>query len=296
MSRVAYVIVARDKAAHVEKAVRAAFAQTYAPMDIVLSDQGSTDGTREILDRLAAAYEGPNTVRRLDCPLVDRRGMPGLNVHFGWVMEQIDAELVIVATADDFSLPERAARMVEAFDRTGAAMVRTRIAYAKPGQEVHSFSRYEREGWVGVRECIEDKVGGSSAGGWRRSFWDQVKPMPLIPGEDVYLPPLACVLGGFWYIAEPLYVYVEHADVNNTGLQGVQAALPEAERLPYTEHAFFQQSCGYHDVLSKMQALQVGTHEERESVARAAWKRFTGWMRARREMTLAGTAPLPVRI
>ena len=44
----AFIIPARDKEKHVRRAMRSAFKQTYADMQIVVSDQGSTDNTRKV--------------------------------------------------------------------------------------------------------------------------------------------------------------------------------------------------------------------------------------------------------
>ena len=69
--KTAYVITAREKAKlapHVERCVLAAFAQkTREPIDIILSDQGSTDGTRELLQRLGQYTDNcASNVLRLD--------------------------------------------------------------------------------------------------------------------------------------------------------------------------------------------------------------------------------------
>lgn len=291
--RVAYLIPARDKVAAIALSVTAALEQTYAPMEILISDQGSTDGTRAAIDQLVAGYTGPNTVRVLDCPDTARRGMAGLNAHLDWMMRQTDAELVLLSSADDYALPERTVRVVEAFDVSGADMVRNALLYLKPGAaEAHAQTRYARAGLVEVAACIREKVGGSSAAAWRRSFWERVAPLPPLAGEDVYLPPLACVLGGLWFIAEPLHVYVEWADARNTGLQGVIAALPEGRaRHPMYENMQFQTAATYHAVLEKMQALQVGSPEQRGEVARAVWGRCVHWLQVRMQMALEGVAP-----
>src|SRR5689334_14047932 len=46
----------------VEEAVKAAFAQTYSPLEIILSDDCSKDRTFEIMREMAASYRGPHRV------------------------------------------------------------------------------------------------------------------------------------------------------------------------------------------------------------------------------------------
>ncbi|MBP7408371.1 MAG: glycosyltransferase [Flavobacteriales bacterium] len=58
MTTVAVVIPCYNVQAHVEVAVRSVFAQTHADLDIVAVDDGSTDGTRAILQRLVTESSG----------------------------------------------------------------------------------------------------------------------------------------------------------------------------------------------------------------------------------------------
>jgi glycosyltransferase involved in cell wall biosynthesis len=54
------VVTARDEAGAVEMTVRRLLAQRYPGLEVVVVDDRSTDGTSEILDRLAAAAGGPD--------------------------------------------------------------------------------------------------------------------------------------------------------------------------------------------------------------------------------------------
>jgi len=293
--KVAYVLFVRDKAhlaQWVEKSVRSAFAQTYAPMEIVLSDQGSTDGTRELLARLAAEYAGPNTLRLLDCPRTERHGMAGMNDHLEWLHDELDCDIFIPATADDYAPPQRAARLVEAFERTGADMVGGVMTVEDPyGKAPTVRSSHAREGWVSVTDTVAAKVGGSSAPAWRTALWKRVRPIPATAGCDVWLPPLACALGGFWFINEVLYTRLEHADVKNTGLEGVLKALPEDQQRPVHETIRFQTARAWAWTVERMCSLNVGTHEDRSAARKAVNLQVEGWLAVRDEMALAREAP-----
>lgn len=297
--KVSYVIFARDKAHHaeqLERCVRSAFVQTYGPLEIVLSDQGSTDGTREIFARLAAQYSGPHTVKVLDCPETARVGMAGLNAHLDWLHNTLDCDIFVPSAADDEADPRRAELLVEAFERTGADMVGAAMLFADPaGKAPLARSSFTREGWVTVQDVVEAKVGGSSAPAWRREFWHRVGPAPVLCGCDVWMPPLASVLGGFYYLNTPLYTYFTHADLKNTGLEGVAKALPESERGAIDEHRFFQTAVSWHWVLRRMEALGVGSKEDRAWVKEAAWAHYEVWGDTRTAMTLRGEPPKPFK-
>jgi hypothetical protein len=286
----AWCILARDKAAHVGRAMRSAFEQTLEGLEIVISDQGSTDGTREAIAREVEAYRGPHAVRVLDCPDTAPRGMAGLNAHFAWVATQIDAEAMMPASADDCALPECAAEMLRLLETSGAAMVGMPMLTAGPDGAVHGRAAFSEEGFVSVRQVIEHKIGGSAQMAWRRDFFERIGPVPAICGADVFLPPLACVLGGFFVSQKPLYIYVQHRDAGNMGLEGVLAAAPEAERLPIVELMHWQTGRAYEQCLLRMVKLGAGTPDERDALAFAAFGRYRQAAKCREEMTLAGQA------
>lgn len=298
--KVAYVIFARNKmrnAAQMEKCVRAALAQTYTPLEVVLSDQGSSDGTRELLHRLAAEYTGPHTVRLLDCPETALTGMAGLNAHLAWLHAELDCDIFVPSAADDDAHPERTAKLVEAFERTGADMVGAAMQFADPAGRVPvARSAYARTGWVTVADCVFHKVGGSSAPAWRRSLWDRLMPIPALCSPDVWMPPAACLLGGFYYINEPLYTYFTHADADNTGLEGVMRAQPAEAQAGFDELRFFQTAASWQWVLRRMTTLKVGGHDDQYAVERAILAHAEAWSGARTDLTLRREAPraLPI--
>jgi hypothetical protein len=305
--KAAYAIFARDKAhqaVHVERQVRAAFAQTH-PCEILLSDQGSTDGTRELLARLTEEYVGGagpypthHTVRLLDCPDTALRGMAGLNAHLAWLMDQTDAEIFIHAAADDDAAPERAAVLMEGFERTGADMVGGAMYFKDPsGQREMSRTSFAREGWCSVREMVELKVGGGAAAAWRRNLWERLSPIPGLCSPDVWMPPLAAVLGGFYFINKPLYTYYHHADARNTGLEGALiAAKDDAARRVIDEHRFYQTAAAWLWVHRAMKRIGVGNADDRAIVLEGVLAHTEAWIDTRTTQTLNREPPQPFAI
>lgn len=298
--KVAYAVFVRNKAhmaPFLERQVRSAFAQTY-PCEILLSDQGSNDGTRELLHRLAAEYKGDkHQVRLLDCPDVAFHGMAGLNAHVGWLQNQTDAEVFIHACADDYAMPERAEVLVDAFKRTGADMVGGAMYFEEPDGSNRGRTSFAREGWVTVHDMVHEKAGGGSAAGWRRDLWQRLAPIPAIGGLDVWMPPLACVLGGFYFVNQPLYTYIRHADPSNTGLEGALAAAEnDAARRVIDEHRFFQTAASWEWVLRRMKSLKVGMKADHDIVKEAVYAHCEVWLETRMTQTVNREPPQPFRI
>ena len=101
---VTFALFAYNQERYVREAVEGAFAQTYEPLEIILSDDCSTDRTFAIMQDMADAYEGPHNVRAVRTP----RNL-GVTSHVLLRGKEASGELVVVAAGDDISTPERTA-------------------------------------------------------------------------------------------------------------------------------------------------------------------------------------------
>lgn len=230
--KVSFIVPCRNKAGFVARTVQTVLAQTYAPMEIVLSDQGSTDGTFEIISDMASKYDGPNIVRVLQCPHTEYRGMAGLNQHLNWLNEQIEGDIVIMCSADDLNHPDRAKYTVEAFERHNPSYVGTCVQYLDADLEWRGeITAYrmdtpeeERDGFVDPLANVNDLIGSSASSAWARDLYSKYGPLRGVESQDILLPFFATLERGIFYVSKALHAYVRHADANNTGQEGVVRA------------------------------------------------------------------------
>lgn len=102
--RVSFALLAFNQQAFIADAVQAALAQDCAPLEIILSDDHSSDDTFAIIEQLAAAYRGPHTVR------INRNPANlGIGAHINQVVGMSHGDLLVMAAGDDISEPERVA-------------------------------------------------------------------------------------------------------------------------------------------------------------------------------------------
>lgn len=100
---ISYVVTAYNIEQFIKEAIECAFAQTYSPLEIVLSDDCSTDGTFEIMKEMAANYHGPHKIK-----LNRNEQNLGITRHMNKAyLELATGEIIIAAHGDDISLPER---------------------------------------------------------------------------------------------------------------------------------------------------------------------------------------------
>ena len=62
------LLFAYNQEAYIRDALRGALAQTYSPLQILVSDDASTDGTAAIVAEELAGYRGPHDVEFLQNP------------------------------------------------------------------------------------------------------------------------------------------------------------------------------------------------------------------------------------
>lgn len=201
-----FFVLAYNQAAHVRAAVEGAFAQTYAPLEIILSDDCSPDETFAIMEEMAAAYAGPHTV------VLNRNPANlGLTAHIDRVMALARGDFVVQAAGDDVSLPQRTAALVAAWQADGAVTA------------VHSgMDRIDADGRVApypprLPVCadltpaaiVEDGfhlIGASM--GWARAIFTTFGPLPAAAlVEDRPIAFRAALTGRIAYVPETLLQY-----------------------------------------------------------------------------------------
>src|SRR5215210_7890630 len=97
---VTFMIFAYNQEQFIREAVRGALAQTYAPLELIFSDDCSHDRTFEIIEEEVANYDGPHKI-----VLNRNKENLGTGGHVNRVMELAKGELIVAAAGDDISLP-----------------------------------------------------------------------------------------------------------------------------------------------------------------------------------------------
>ena len=253
--KVSCLVPVRNKAFFVGHTIKSTLDQTY-PCEILLSDQGSTDGSLDILKYHQSAYRGPHKVRLLQCPVTEPKGMSGFNAHIHWMMGQTDADLIIIVSADDLNHPDRVKRTVEEYQMHRPSFIGTKMQFLTPPadgslkMEVEGITAFDPKGsrFITAREHIEQLVGGSVSTAWDREFYEKIGGLSRHMIPDVYLPFLATLDRGFYMIDEQLFAYIRHPGEGNTGIGGRMLAVEQdGEMLFLNELANYQIVSTYYE-------------------------------------------------
>lgn len=123
----------------VEEAVRSALEQNYRPVQLIVIDDGSTDGSREVLARLAIEYTGRMTVFHQD----NEGPYPARNQG----LRHANGELVAFLDADDYWEEDCLAKLYQALRADQADLSYCgwqNVGTGGPGTEAHVPPEYER--------------------------------------------------------------------------------------------------------------------------------------------------------
>ena len=100
---VSYLLFTYNQEKYIKEAVESALAQTYSPLEIIISDDHSSDKTFDIVKDLFKKYNGPHKV------IINRNNKNlGIAGHVNKVFSMAKGELFVMAAGDDVSYPYRA--------------------------------------------------------------------------------------------------------------------------------------------------------------------------------------------
>lgn len=213
-----FALFAYNQEAFVREAVRAAFAQTYRPLEIILSDDTSSDRTFAIMEEEAHAC--PADVRLI---LNRNERNLGIGNHINKVIGMSGGEILVLAAGDDMSLPHRTQVSVDALladDRQRQALHGTVTNVDASGKTLHDRWNPHRA-IVDSPEAVlanDAYLTGSSVAVRRSMYVDFPKLNPDVVNEDKVTAFRCAFFGGAIYIDQPVTKY--RAGVGVSTLRG----------------------------------------------------------------------------
>lgn len=206
---ITFMMIAFNQQRYIQHAVQAAFAQTYSPLEILLSDDGSGDSTYAIMEEMARFYQGPHRVR-----LNRNEKNLGIGGHVNRLMELAEGELIVVAAGDDISVPQRVEKIWMEYCRSegkARSIDSGMVVIDENGTEQETVRKSPKA----KGNDIESRLRAMSACGcshaWHRCVFDVFGPMlPDTVYEDKAIAFRSGLLGEIRHMEEPLVRYRRH--------------------------------------------------------------------------------------
>lgn len=205
--RASLILLAYNQQRTVRLAAASCLAQDCEPLEIILSDDASTDGTFEVLKEMAADYRGPHRVRA-------RRNAEnlGIGAHYNALLAASRGQFLISAAGDDISEPDRARRLLAAWDATGgrADLIASHVVDLDHDDQVHGIVRVDDlsvyggpQDWARRRPYV---IGAGHA--FTRRMMERFGPMARgVFYEDQIMVFRAIASGGAITVDAPLVRY-----------------------------------------------------------------------------------------
>ena len=204
---VTILFLAYQQAHWARASAEACLAQTGGPYEVILSDDHSTDGTFEVLQQVAADYRGPHQVRVRQSPV-----NVGIGQHYNDLVQLARGDLLVTMAADDFSVPDRVARQLAAWEATGrrADLIASHILDMDPQGGLHEIIRVADLGqWTSLPEWAAKRpyvIGATHA--FTKRLMARFGPLdPDVFYEDQVMVFRALALGGAITVDAPLVHY-----------------------------------------------------------------------------------------
>jgi len=200
--RASVLLLTYNQEALVQEALQSLFDQDYDDLEIVVSDDGSTDATWQVISQAVSQYTGNKRI-------VLNRNEPNLGIvgNYFQAFGLATGDVIFTAAGDDVSLPHRCAACIEAWIASDRAvdliatdgydmLLNGDIAGLK---ETDELSQWSFEAWAKERPFMF----GASHMMTRRLL--KLRTLdPRLPLEDQNLVARALLMGGAKRLALPL--------------------------------------------------------------------------------------------
>ncbi|WP_027257875.1 glycosyltransferase [Leisingera aquimarina] len=197
----------------IAESVQSLLDQDCEPIEIIISDDASTDGTFEKIKQLAESYSGPHRIvaRRNDTNM-------GVNRHIEHAIALAASDLMIWTAGDDRNAPNRAQRVIDSHRLTGAKLLysdaETIGPDGEPGENTYRRALfYKGFSTEDAATAFSLYLGATAA--WHKDLYRKYGGFPKDRAyEDLILGFRALLEDGLHYIPEKLVIYKEDVGIS----------------------------------------------------------------------------------
>ncbi|MFD1157104.1 glycosyltransferase [Roseovarius aestuarii] len=212
--RYSVVILSYNQEDYIGDAIRSVLTQECFPVEILVSDDCSTDGTFHAAQRAVEGYRGPHSLHMRRNP----KNM-GLIAHINQIVETATGDVIIPAYGDDISLPSRVAEIAKLFEARAPLLVHSdAIAIDENGNETRSH--YRKADFYRTTDALQTATSMAlylgASGAWHRELFSKYGPIrhPNVY-EDHILGFRAALENRVAFIDKPLLKYREGVGISH---------------------------------------------------------------------------------
>ena len=199
------VILSYNQEKLIAESIKSAFSQECPPIEILISDDCSSDSTFKIIQEMAAAYNGPHIVK------INRNTENlGLIGHINKIHELSSGEVIIGAAGDDISRSNRCKKIMEHFEHKKPLLIFSNAEVVdmdgkKANLNYKSATLYKTKNIIKIARSMKLYLGATGA--WHRGLYDKYGQINEGSYEDLVMGFRAALEGKVHIIPEKLVIY-----------------------------------------------------------------------------------------
>lgn len=208
---VSFLIFTYNQEKFVEEAVRGALSQDFPNLEIIISDDCSTDRTFDVIKETVSNYTGPHKI------ILNRNEYNlGLISHYNKINQLSHGEIIILGSGDDVSLPNRTSVAVQVFlDNPNVMSLssETELIDEEGNFLNHGYEYHLRKGGYSIMSLTEYiffrhfYLYPGTSRVLRRDVIDKFPIITSAPDEDIYTFVRSLYIGDIAFIHEILSYY-----------------------------------------------------------------------------------------
>ena len=195
--KVTLFVYSYNHEAFIKQAIEGAFAQDYRNLEILLSDDCSSDRTFNIMREMACSYAGPHKI------IINRNEHNlGITNHLNKIISLGDGNWFVLCAGDDISKSDRVSKLMNIVSQDSDILaVNTGYDTIDENGLINGFRGFKKDNLVAL----------GATGAWSRTLFDYFGPIRYqTVGEDEIIPVRAIFLGKLFLMNYSTIFYRQH--------------------------------------------------------------------------------------
>lgn len=207
---VSFCLLTYNQEDFISEALQGAFNQSYSPLEIIISDDFSTDKTREKINRIVKEYKGDHEIK-----INFNNHNLGLAENFNKsVLKIANGEFIVLAAGDDISLPERVSKSVDfLLSHPDCYIADYNVDFIDEEGRIEPGILKKEDVCFRLSDLFEGNLRGvrGCSRVYRRELLDTFGPLNSnCPTEDSPSVWRGLIMGEVWTLKEKLVLYRRH--------------------------------------------------------------------------------------
>lgn len=226
--KISVTMITYNGVKYTEEQLNSILNQTVRPDEIIISDDGSADGTVDLIRQIIDKYSNSG----ISITLLTNNPNHGIGPNFSWAVQHTTGDIIFSSGQDDIWAADKIEKVLDVYYRhPDAQVVATDLsmidATGKPyiGNTVHIYIdksglsngevvKLDRAKYLPIAETVTLIAGPVIS--FKRSLYDLVIPIPLNVSEDQWIEFIGLAEDSFYYLNEKTTYYRVHDSASNS--------------------------------------------------------------------------------